>query len=261
MSAATDFDYDPIACFNRLLPDCRLPQRADRSAAGTLPTRAFRYCEAITSASAFGWYFFPPLGFSLLWDGFDVMWKYEGEETWLSLRSAQFPGYSELFDAVAPDDVKTFSPPFLSALREPGVVQVWSGFTARTAPGWSLLLRPLPNVPRSGKYELYEGIVETDRWPGPLFTNLRLTQTDVPVEFHKDFPLLVAQPLQRSTYADDVLNDFRVVDGIDQFTPREWDDYRRTVVCPNADPERGRGQYATSVRQRRKGAELAPASS
>ena len=43
--------------------------RADRAAAGTMPTRAFRYCEAMTSASAFGWYVFPPITFSLMWDG------------------------------------------------------------------------------------------------------------------------------------------------------------------------------------------------
>ena len=49
--------------------------RADRAAAGTMPTRAFRYCEAMTSASAFGRYVFPPITFSLMWDG---GWKYFG---------------------------------------------------------------------------------------------------------------------------------------------------------------------------------------
>ena len=47
--------------FHRLIPGARPPQRADRSAAGTLPTRAFRYCEAATSASGFGWWLFPPM--------------------------------------------------------------------------------------------------------------------------------------------------------------------------------------------------------
>ena len=43
--------YDPIMCFYRLIEQARLPQRADRSAAGTLPTRAYRYCEAVTAAA------------------------------------------------------------------------------------------------------------------------------------------------------------------------------------------------------------------
>ena len=55
--------------FHRFVPTARLPQRADRSAAGSLPTRAFRYCEPATSASGYGYYIFPPISFSLQWDG------------------------------------------------------------------------------------------------------------------------------------------------------------------------------------------------
>ncbi len=69
---------------------------------------------------------------------------------------------------------------------------------ARTAPGWSLLVRPPANLPRSLGYECFEGIVETDRWFGPLFVNLRLTRTNVPIEFDADFPLLQVQPVHRS---------------------------------------------------------------
>ena len=50
----------PLVTFHRLIPTARLPQRADRSAAGSLPTRAFRYCEPSTSASGYGYYIFPP---------------------------------------------------------------------------------------------------------------------------------------------------------------------------------------------------------
>lgn len=50
----------PIAHFYRVIDEARLPQRADRSAAGTLPTRAYRYCDAVTSAAGFGWWLFPP---------------------------------------------------------------------------------------------------------------------------------------------------------------------------------------------------------
>src|SRR6185312_196154 len=85
----------PLVQFHRFIPSARLPQRADRSAAGSLPTRAFRYCEPATSASGYGYYIFPPISFSLQWDGNDVMWTWEGAGTWLPLRSAQFPNFRD----------------------------------------------------------------------------------------------------------------------------------------------------------------------
>src|SRR2546422_10876078 len=68
--AASNEQFDhrtPIASFYRLVPECRLPMRADRAAAGTMPTRAFRYCGARTSAPALGWLLCAPITFRLLW--------------------------------------------------------------------------------------------------------------------------------------------------------------------------------------------------
>ena len=65
-----------LVTFHRLIPDARLPQRADRSAAGMLPTRAYRYCEPATTASGFGYYIFPPMDFSVRFDGYDVQWRW-----------------------------------------------------------------------------------------------------------------------------------------------------------------------------------------
>jgi hypothetical protein len=126
----------PLARFYRLISAGRAPQRADRAAAGTLPTRAFRFCEAVTSASSFGWYVFPPIGFSLYWEGgSDILWTYEGAPDWYPLKTAQFPGFADRFDAAVPPDVKGFSPPFLGAFTEAGLLQAWSGLVVRTAPG------------------------------------------------------------------------------------------------------------------------------
>lgn len=101
-----------LVTFHRMIPTARMPQRADRSAAGSLPTRAFRYCEPATSAAAFGYYLFPPIGFSVQWDGHDIMWTFEGAGDWFPLnRAVQFPGFRDQFDAVAPDEIKEFSPP------------------------------------------------------------------------------------------------------------------------------------------------------
>ncbi len=72
-------------------------------------------------------------------------------------------------------------------------------------------MRPPANLPRSLAFDSYEGIVESDRWFGPLFTNLRLIKTDVPIHFSTETPLLQVQPLHRSTYADEVSNGFALV--------------------------------------------------
>ena len=155
----------PIVQFYRLIDQVRPPQRADRAAAGTLPTRAYRYCEAITSATAFGWWAFLPTDLMLLWDGTEIFWRCESLSDWLPLTpSAQFPGFAAKFNAAAPPALRDCSPPFLTALPEPGLLQIWTGLMARTARNWHLLLRAPPNLPPTGGFSLYEGIVATDRW-------------------------------------------------------------------------------------------------
>src|SRR5258707_12608863 len=96
--------------FYGLTPDAPGRRGADRSADGMLPTEAYRYCEALASASAFGWYIYPPLNFSLIWDGTEIAWTYEGADGWYPLRGAQFPGFRQLFEEVAPETAKLLSP-------------------------------------------------------------------------------------------------------------------------------------------------------
>ncbi len=95
------------------------------------------------------------------------------------------------------------------------------------------------------------GLIETDRWFGPLITNLRLTKTDVPIDFRADFPLLQVQPLPRQAYEDTTLNNYELVPDLNQLTPEDWDDYYDTVVRPHVQEVRRRGQYAAAARMRR----------
>jgi hypothetical protein len=245
----------PRIQFYRLIPNARLPQRADRSAAGSLPTRAFRYCEPVVTASSFGYYIFPPTSFSLVWDGNEIMWTYEGAGEWLLLKNAQFPYFAAHFDERVPEEIRGFSPPFLSALQEPGLIQLWTGIVARTAPGWSTLVRPCANLPRSGAYEPFEGIIETDRWFGPLITNMRITKTDVPIEFSADFPVVQVQALPREALDETAQNNFGIVPDLESFQPEDWDDFYDTVVRPNVTTNRPRGEYAAIARRRRKAEE------
>lgn len=245
---------DPVITFYRAIPECRAPIRADTSVLGTLPSRGFQYCEALRLASSFGWYVFPPIDFTLQWDGSQVIWTYRGAKAWHPLTSAQFPGYSKMFDRVAPERLRGCAPPFLTALPEPGLVQLWTGLMVETAENWSILVRAPANLPRNLAFDSYEGIVETDRWFGPLFTNLRLIKTDVPIHFSTETPLLQVQPLHRSTYAEEVSNGFALIGDPRRFPAAAWERYEQTIVKPSQDPARPVAAYATAVRRRRKSA-------
>jgi len=241
----------PIVHFYRLIEEARLPQRADRAAAGTLPTRAYRYCQAVTTAAAYGWWIFPPTDLQFLWDGHDIFWQCTGWQDWLPLMpAAQFPDFSARFDAAAPGSLAGCSPPFLTAIPEPGTLQIWTGLIARTAPEWSLLIRAPANLPAHGGYALYEGIVETDHWFGPLFTNLRFTRTDSPVRLQADFPLAQVQPLPRAAYADATLGAFDTTADMAGFSATDWADYEATIAVPNDDQDRKPGGYAVASRKR-----------
>ena len=243
----------PVVTFYAAVPGCRTPMRADPAGLGTLPARGFQYCEALRSASSFGWYVFPPIDFTLQWDGSQIIWTYCGAKAWYPLTSAQFPGYRAVFDRIAPSRLRGMFPPFLTAVPEPGLIQVWTGLMIESAENWSVLVRPPANLPRNLAFEPYEGIIETDRWFGPLFTNIRLIKTDVPIHFSTEIPLVQVQPLHRSTYADTVSNHFGVVTDPADLSDAEWSRYEQTIVKPNLDPQRPVAAYAAAVRRRRKG--------
>jgi hypothetical protein len=244
---------NPAVTFYRAVPDCRAPIRADASVLGTLPSRGFQYCEALRAASSFGWYVFPPIDFTLQWDGSEIIWTYRGAKAWYPLVSAQFPGFQAVFDRKAPEHLRGYAPPFLTTVPEPGIVQVWTGLFVESAEDWSVLVRPPANLPRSLAYDLYEGIVESDRWFGPLFTNLRLIKTDVPIHFDTETPLVQVQPLHRATYAEEVSNRVGLVRSLGEFSAETWSRYEENIVKPNLEPARPVGTYAAEVRKRRRG--------
>ncbi len=241
-----------IIKFFRMIEDTPKPQRADRSAGGLIPTRAFRYCEPMTTASAFGWYIFPPMNFSVLWNGSEIFWQYGQMENWLSLDAAQYPNFSAEFDQKCPAALQGYAPPFISRAPESGVLKIWSGLFVKTQPDWSILVRQPANLPTHSAYEYYEGIIETDRWFGPLFTNLRLRKTDIPITFKREMPLIQIQPLQRQTYAENILKNFEFAEDMTKFETDDWDGYKATVVDPGPAQERARGLYAKVSRKARK---------
>ena len=245
-------DSGPIVRFHKLTGRGRTPIRADRSAMGTLPMRAVRYCEALTSATAYGWWVFPPIDLELLWDGRDVFWRCDDAPDWMVLQTAaQLPSYRDEFDQVAPAALKGCSPPFLTALPEPGTVQIWTGLIAQTAPDWHLLVRSPANLPQTGGICLFEGIVESDRWFGPLFVNMRFTRSHTPVRLRSDYPLVQAQPVLRHSYSNETLDQIDITPGPAALTAADWAAYEATIVEPNTRPDRAFGAYASAARKRR----------
>ena len=244
----------PLVEFCRLVSQARLPKRAERSAAGYLPSRAMRYCDALTSATGFGYWVFPPITLRLLWDGQQIFWSCEDSEEWLPLSgtvsgAVQFPDFGAVFDATAPEYLSGYSPPFLTAMPEEGGIQIWTGLLAKTRPGWSLNVRSPVNLPQIPGLVTWEGIVETDVWLGPLFNNFRMTRTDFPVTLRSNAPFLQVQPVPQIAYRDDVLGEFRCLEP-EQLSGEDW---RRLsqVLLPNPDWESRQGEYAVTVRKRR----------
>lgn len=240
--------------FYQLTLEARAPKRAERSGAGYLPSRAMRYCDAVTTATSYGYWVFPPMTFRLVWDGEQIFWAHGDSEEWLPLSATdsgavQLPGFAAQFDNLAPDFLQGYSPPFLSTLQELGTVQIWTGLLAKTRPGWSLNVRAPVNLPAIPGLVTWEGVVETDLWFGPLFNNFRISKTNSPVTIRADEPFLQVQPVPQAAYSDEALRDFQISDP-GQMSEADW---RRlsTVLLPSPDREARQGEYAVAVRRRR----------
>lgn len=251
----TDSD---LATFYRVYPSAIPVMRADRSALGTIPAKAYQYCEALCSASAFGWYAFPAADIRLMFDGTDVYVEHQGE--WMTLTSMHLPGVDEWWDSQCPMELEGMAPPFLTSLGVPGYVQIWSGLLVRTRKDWSVVVRPLVNVDSSRQFQCFEGIVETDQYaPAPLFTNIKIRQTDTVIDISAEKPLFQVQPVKQESYKSRNLNAysehllFDRTDGHSVFSEADWVGYASTVrsARPTEDMH-ALGSYGADTRRRAK---------
>ena len=243
-------DIEPLIRFFSLFPDAHAPQRADRSLLGSMPLRAYQHCEPLASASAFGWYVYPPIDFMLKWDGTEIFWKAADARKWQPATAVAFPGFADLYARSVPAKNSVQAPfPFLLARREVGHVQIWPGVLVRTRPGWSTLVRGPANLPRGPACEVLEGIIETDWWFGPLISTIRVCQTDRPILFSTNRPLFHLQPVQTNIYASKELDDFPVAEGLSSLGDDDWQRLEKTM-----NPHEARsGIYAAKVRRARNG--------
>jgi hypothetical protein len=248
-----------IVTFHRVFTAAPPPLRADKSALGTLPTAAFQYCEPVRTASAFGWYIFPPIDIRLMWDGVETFYPVDGE--WSVLPSINLNDeFVEYWDAYAPEDLKGHSPPFLTPVFVPGIIQIWSGLLISTTENWSVIIGPPSNLPQSRSFACFEGLVETDSFkPCPLFVNIRLLTTDREILIPRTKPLFQIRPIRRECYADTALQHLefeglspRTEDG-GSMTEEDWNGYRSTVRSVHRPADQYiPGSYGASRRRRAK---------
>jgi Family of unknown function (DUF6065) len=238
----------PIKFF-RMIPAAPAPIAADGTAAGTMPMRAYRYCEPLRLASSLGWYIFPPINFSVIWDGVAIRWKCTGFDEWMPLSSAQFPKFSPYFDEHCPEDIKGFAPPFIASVIEPGMFQVWSGLAVQTEADWFLTVRPPINIPETRYASSFEGIIETDKWFGPLFTNFQIKKTDTEIRFRRDEPMFLVHLVHASALS--MPKKFGFTESVEHLSPKDWQSYRTTIV-ERVGSKRVQGSYAVASRKARK---------
>lgn len=243
-------DEAATVTFHRVYPAAIPPMRADKAALGIIPTMAYRHCEPLRTASAFGWYIFPPEEIFFKWNGADVLHLQDGE--WVRLTDAPLPGFADHWNEHAPDELRDLAPPFITQLPVPGFVQIWSGLLCSTRADWSVLVRPLANMRGSNFYSCFEGVVESDRFrPFPLFINIQLVATDVVIHIPKTVPLFQVQPLMRATYGDEA-HRFEEREGLAAMADADWAGYRKTIRVGVADEAPEPAQYTAATRKRTK---------
>jgi len=240
---------DKVIEFFRGWPDTPSPQKAEIAINGNIPTRAHQFCEPFLVANSMGYLLYPPIDFNLYWDGTQTLIQFEGLSDWIIVDKIYLPNSMNLWrEMVEPELVDTL-PVFLEAFPERGILQLWSGYFANTAPGSSLWIRAPINQNDSNAYSIIEGIVETDWWGGPLFTNIEITKTDMPIIFRKDKPFLQVFTIPKQTHQRDTRPPVMVSD-FSEKTPISF--YDRMKETANRRNTQNAGSYRKCAKQMRK---------
>jgi hypothetical protein len=229
-------------------------------------------CAPLTDASGFGWYLFPPVDFALRWDGQTMDFARLADndpDEWQSLAGGHpiaLPEEARALDR-APERFKAqfgifdshegqFS--FIDADPRLGhTCEITLAVTARTTPGWSLLIRPPANWPQPRHHQVLEGVLDTEWYGAKLSLVVRLIEVNQVVRFYRTMPIAVAQPVPRVAVEASQQSGGQVVRGIENWPDYAWDRY----LANRARRVNGKGQgtYRAHQRRTRRGAE--PASS
>ncbi|MEH6631752.1 MAG: DUF6065 family protein [Halopseudomonas aestusnigri] len=231
--------------FFKCWPDAPDPVCPSPDLRGEIPARG-KFCEPFTAANTSGALICPPIDFSLTWTGTEILADLEGVEDTVIVDKLYLPDYADYWQTIAPDWALEVIPPFLEAVPERGLLQVFTGLYVQTQPGISTWIRGPINWPQSGNCMANEGIVETDWWAGPLFFVLQMQKTDYPVSFYRHTPFVQAIPVDRSLLnLGKELKVSNVADAPDDF----WESMVKISSLHNQGPP---GSYRRESRIRKK---------
>src|SRR5574343_1009874 len=172
---------------------------SDNSADGTMPARAFRYCEAMRLASGAGVTVGAAMDFDLMHDPGtnDIIWRHfvDGVPTdWEPLQPSAWPEEWEArWNAVAPPELAGKAPPMLTALREPMTIQLVLGVAVANEPELGIWVRGPANLAPGG-IDWYEGILNGDGGR-LLFINGRLRASNQIIAIRTGPPLVQLVPI------------------------------------------------------------------
>lgn len=253
MTPTSSADGRPLVELYQVLPDAPLPTPAGRRAVLAAPTKALRHCPPMIGATSLGWYLYPPMDFRLRFDGQQTDWC-DDAGTWHEVppgEEATVPAWDDHVRKTFPAAVLEASPEdrvmlFNADPMAPNRVEMYTGVVARTAPGWSLLLRAPANVPRRSDYFLIEGAIETDWWTAPIPTILELTTPDRVVDLRTHHPLVQVQLVPSEFLRDPVE---AVVGRAEDVPPEVWESYRDNRV--RRITQERMGSYHRALRERR----------
>ena len=209
-----------------------MPVKASVSLSGEISSRAHQFCTPFLVANSMGYLIYPPIDFNILFDGVTTYVQLEGMDEWIILDKIFLPDFIDIWKKNIPEELKTSAPVFLEAFPERAVLQLWTGYFVDTLPGYNLWIRSPINRNHSASYKVIEGVVENDWWAGPLFTNIEILKTDIPISFKKDQPFLQVIMLPRKDLErSNSLSVTDIEDGLpDQYIQRmiETSDRRNT---------------------------------
>jgi hypothetical protein len=253
----------PTVDFFCILSGLRPPKPASDTVNGFLPGRAKSFCPPVTMASGFGYWLYPPYSFALKWDGLHSSWAFiddDGELTtdWKSLGGGvdivsdkQRAFVDRVADLRGADVAALTVPngiPWLNAdPRAQHLIELDFGVIARTSPGWSLLIRSVPNWPQRG-VQLLDGIMETDWYRSTLGTILRIDEAGEHRIF-QHLPIACAQPVPSVAFNPTTMTRFTVENDPDVFIGGdEFDEFVGTRVGRVHAASSPSGNYRTMAR-------------
>jgi hypothetical protein len=234
----------PQMRFFHLFPDGPMPVPARAILRDLLPAKAVKRCPPVTAASSFGWLLFPPTSFAVRWvresleftlidgDGALGPWEVLGAD-----RPARHPGTqaalkgvpehraSELGESLDDHGIPLVDP----NPADPREFQLFTGVTARTAPGWASLVRPVPNLPVPPEtHDVVDGLVETAWYGNGLPVMVRLRARDEIVRFSSSFPVAAVQPVPVAALAPEAARAEKGQRGIGSWPDDEWERFVAT---------------------------------